>query len=200
MNKPNNTTEIITICSALAAFLAGTGIINIDFQHIVETTKQVKDISNDINLASINSIIEGIYKIVCIFLGGSIITHYIRYKKAKDASIIIQKIQKKLEGEDFIIKTSVEEHQDNAPSETEEPHIKIEENSEEQEIINENENIEITPEEVIDENENIEITPEEIDTSDIEEIPEDPEENEENPDNVIEDVGDDNVTYPLKRV
>lgn len=172
-NKGTNTTEIITVCAAVAAFLAGTDIIHIDLNHIVDTAKQVKDISEGVDISSIDSIIEGVYKIICIILGGSIVTHYIRYKKARDTSIIIQKVEQELDVNNLkdiineIISKNSNQNENTMKEETKEPEIVQSETIQEQ-------------------------------TQDVIEDPIAEDENEGI--DVVEDVGDDNVTYPLRRV
>ena len=91
MQDKNNNTEIITIVASIAAFLAGIGVIDVDLGKVVDTAGQVKTIAEGVDTSSVKSIVEGVYKIVCLILGGSIIMTYLKYKTAKEQKIVIQK-------------------------------------------------------------------------------------------------------------
>lgn len=93
MQDKNNTTEIITIVSSIAAFLAGVGIIDVDLGKVVEVSGQVKEIAGNIDTSSVKSIVEGVYRIVCLLLGGGIIMTYLKYKAAKQQPIVVQKVE-----------------------------------------------------------------------------------------------------------
>lgn len=89
MQEKNNTTDIITVVAAVVAFMAGSGIINVDLDHVANITSQAKEIAANVDTSSVKSIVEGVYRIVCLIIGGSIITTYLKYKQ----KIIIQKQQ-----------------------------------------------------------------------------------------------------------
>ena len=91
MQDKNNNTEIITIVASIAAFLAGIGVIDVDLGKVVDTAGQVKTIAEGVDTSSVKSIVEGVYKIVCLILGGGIIMTYLKYKAAKEQKIVIQK-------------------------------------------------------------------------------------------------------------
>lgn len=91
-DQNNNTTEIITVVASIAAFLAGIGVIDVDLGKVVDTAGQVKTIADGVDTSSVKSIVEGVYKIVCLILGGGIIMTYLKYKAAKEQKVIIQKV------------------------------------------------------------------------------------------------------------
>lgn len=91
MQDKNNNTEIITIVASIAAFLAGIGVIDVDLGKVVDTAGQVKTIAEGVDTSSVKSIVEGVYKIVCLILGGGIIMTYLKYKAAKEQKIVIHK-------------------------------------------------------------------------------------------------------------
>ena len=93
MQDKNNTTEIITIVSSIAAFLAGVGIIDVDLGKVVQVSGQMKEIAEGIDTSSVKFIVEGVYRIVCLLLGGGIIMTYLKYKAAKNQPVIIQKVE-----------------------------------------------------------------------------------------------------------
>lgn len=112
MQDKNNNTEIITIVASIAAFLAGIGVIDVDLGKVVDTAGQVKTIAEGVDTSSVKSIVEGVYKIVCLILGGSIIMTYLKYKTAKEQKIVIQKTpepEEKKEEEIVITPDKIEE-------------------------------------------------------------------------------------------
>lgn len=105
MQEKNNTTEIITVVAAVVAFLSGAGIINVDLDHVANITGQAKEIAANVDTSSVKSIVEGVYRIVCLIIGGSIITTYLKYKQ----KIVIQKQQTTEVKEPKVVIEKVEE-------------------------------------------------------------------------------------------
>ena len=105
MQDKNNNTEIITIVASIAAFLAGIGVIDVDLGKVVDTAGQVKTIAEGVDTSSVKSIVEGVYKIVCLLLGGGIIMTYLKYKAAKEQKIVIQKTPEPEKKEEEIVIT-----------------------------------------------------------------------------------------------
>lgn len=97
--QKNNTTEIITIAASIIAFMAGAGIIDVDLDRVANVATQAKEIATTVDTSSVKSIVEGVYRVVCLIIGGSIITTYLKYKQ----KIVIQKQQTTEEKEPKIV-------------------------------------------------------------------------------------------------
>lgn len=111
MQEKNNTTDIITVVAAVVAFMAGSGIINVDLDHVANITSQAKEIAANVDTSSVKSIVEGVYRIVCLIIGGSIITTYLKYKQ----KIVIQKQQTTEVKEPKVVIEKVEEVVEEGP-------------------------------------------------------------------------------------
>lgn len=104
-NNSNSTELILTVAASIAAFLAGTGIIDVDLGKVVQVSTQVKEIAEGVDTSSVKSIVDGVYKIVCLILGGGIIMTYLKYKAAKEQKIVIQKTPEPEKKEEEIVIT-----------------------------------------------------------------------------------------------
>ena len=102
-DKSNKNEFIITVVASIAAFLAGTGIIDVDLGKVVDTAGQVKTIAEGIDTSSVRSIVEGVYRIVCLLIGGSIIISYLKYKSAKEQKVVIQKAPEPEKKEEILL-------------------------------------------------------------------------------------------------